>query len=294
MIDPTTPPGSPTSADSLSHQVQNLGARAIKCYTYNGNWRLDDEKVAYPVWEEAVRLGLTLINVHKGLPLSSFLVQSPEYVRTTDFPRAVQDWPNLKFCAYHSGFFFEGDHPQGMDAGFHPENEPPNPGRWGSMEFIAQIESIPKRLRRNVYAEIGSTFGFTLCQGPDQAAHLLGRLLKALGPKNILWGTDSIWWGSPQWLIDAFSTLQIPASMREQYGYPALTNKVKRRILGLNAADLYGVKKRDRRRLCTIPEDRLTQLQQAQGGFRAGRSLRTYGARTRREFFALFGHKLRA
>jgi hypothetical protein len=82
--------------------------------------------------------------------------------------------------------------------------------------------------------------------------------------------------------------------MREQYGYPRLTRKIKQRILGLNAAALYGVKKPDRRRLCTIPEDQLNQLQQAQGGFRAGRSLRAYGARTRREFFAMFGHTLRA
>jgi hypothetical protein len=294
MIDPKVAPGSPTAIDSLEHQVRDLGAAAIKCYTYNDNWRLDDREVAYPLWEEATRLGLTLVNVHKGLPLTAFGVQLPEFVRTTDFPQVVKDWPQLKFCAYHSGYFSKGDHPEGLDAGYHPANEPEIPGRWGNVEFIQQIESIPKRLRRNVYAEIGSTFAITFLQGPDQAAHLIGRLLQALGSRNILWGTDSIWWGSPQWLIDAFSSLQIPASMREQYGYPALTKKVKRQILGLNAARLYGITKRERSKLCTIPEDRLTQLQQAQGGFRAGRSLRAYGARTRREFFAMFGHKLRA
>jgi hypothetical protein len=47
------------------------------------------------------------------------------------------------------------------------------------------------------------------------------------------------------------------------------------------------VKKRDRRRLCTIPADRIEQVQAAVGGFRADRSLRTYGPRTRREFLAL-------
>src|SRR5437867_2219874 len=65
MIDPKTPAGSPTSTDSLEHQVRDLGAKAIKCYTYNGSWRLDDEDVAYPIWESAKRLGIGLINVHK-------------------------------------------------------------------------------------------------------------------------------------------------------------------------------------------------------------------------------------
>jgi hypothetical protein len=72
--------------------------------------------------------------------------------------------------------------------------------------------SIPKKERKRVYSEIGSSFAIVLAQGPDPAAHFMGQLLKALGPRNILWGTDSIWWGSPQWLIDAFKALTIPGA----------------------------------------------------------------------------------
>ena len=50
-----------------------------------------------------------------------------------------------------------------------------------------------------------------------------GKLLTALGPDRIMWGTDSIWYGSPQPLIDAFRAFQIPESFQEQFGYPALT-----------------------------------------------------------------------
>jgi hypothetical protein len=110
-------------------------------------------------------------------------------------------------------------------------------------------------------------------------------LLKTLRSRNVLWGTDSIWWGSPQWQIDAFKSLQIPASMQEQYGYPALTTAVKKRILGLNAARLYGLKPRAVR--CAIQADQLSEVQAEQGGVRVARSLRTYGPRTRREFLAL-------
>jgi hypothetical protein len=96
-----------------------------------------------------------------------------------------------------------------------------------------------------------------------------------------------MWWGSPQFAIDAFKNLQIPESMQEEFGYPALTEMRKRRILGLNAAKLYGVSRRDQGRLCSVPADRIGQTQTALGGFRADRSLRTYGPRTRREFLAL-------
>jgi hypothetical protein len=271
MIDPKRPPGTPTSLDTLEYQVRQLGAKAIKCYTYNGRWRLDDPVVSYPMLEEATRLGIGLVNVHKGL--AQLFMQDPEYVRTTDLPRVARDWPQLRFCAYHSGYFLPGEHPEGLQ---------------GISEFIQVLEGMPRRERRRVYAEIGSTFAATLLfEGPEGAAHLLGRLLKTLGSKRILWGTDAIWWGSPQFVIDAFKILQIPASMQEEFGYPALTEKRKRRILGLNAARLYGVTERARRRLCTIPPDRLARLQAAQGGFRAGRSLRAYGPRTRREFFAM-------
>src|SRR5262249_10561408 len=41
MIDPKRAPGNPTSLDTIEHQVKDLGAKALKCYTYNGNWRLD-------------------------------------------------------------------------------------------------------------------------------------------------------------------------------------------------------------------------------------------------------------
>src|SRR2546426_11079711 len=84
---------------------------------------------------------------------------------------------------------------------------------------------------------------------------------------------------------DVSKTLRIPAPMRERYGFPPLTRKAKRRILGLNAARLYGVDPRARR--CTIAADRIALERAARGEFRAGRSLRAYGARPRRELLAL-------
>ncbi len=288
VCDPRNPPGSATSIESLDAQVAR-GVRALKCYTYSGNWRLDDlrpdgsaepQPVAYRMLEKAQGLGLRLVNVHKGLP-AEFAPMSEEYVRTTDFPKVVHDWPRLSFCAYHSGYF--------TSASDHPE------GKQGLTEFLEVVESIPRKERRRVYAEIGSTFAIQvilMSSNPDAPAHFIGRLLKALGSRNILWGTDSIWWGSPQWLIDAFKVLTIPERLQEQEGYPPLTEKAKRRIFGQNAARLYGIKPKDER--CAIPADRLASWQAEQGGARAGRRLVSYGPQTRRDFFAMLRAERRA
>ena len=76
---------------------------------------------------------------------------------------------------------------------------------------------------------------------PEIAGHLLGQLMQGFGPDRILWGTDCIWWGSPQWIIEAFRRFQIPEQLQEQYGYPALTDEDREKIFGLNAARLYGI-----------------------------------------------------
>ncbi len=91
-----------------------------------------------------------------------------------------------------------------------------------------------------MYAELGTTW-FLVLRRPVEAAHVLGKLLAAVGPDRILWGTDSVWYGSPQPLIDAFRAFQIPERMQEEHGYPALTHDLKERILSRNARALYGI-----------------------------------------------------
>jgi predicted TIM-barrel fold metal-dependent hydrolase len=264
MCDPKAAPGSSTAIDSLEHQVVDLGARALKCYTGNGNWWLDDEAVAYPMLEEARRLGLRLVNVHKGFP-ALLGPDAGEYVKSRDLPKVVADFPDLRFVAYHSGYF---------------------PGQ-GIGEFLGVVRGIGAKRRKRVYAELGSCFATALLDldDPDGAAHLVGSLLRDVGSKRILWGTDSIWWGSPQWQIDALKALQIPEPLQEQFGYPPLTAKRRARILGKNAAKLYGVDPKASR--CAIASDALARIQAEQGGLRASRSHRVYGPRTREEYEAL-------
>jgi len=264
MIDPNHANASaPTALSSMEHQVVDNGAKAIKTYTGNDTWWLDDEKIAYPMYQEALRLGLDVINVHKGFP--GLLGAGAEYVTTRDLAKATRDWPQLDFVIYHSGYFQDGT---------------------GISGFLADIEAMGPR--SNLYGEIGSTFAtVSLFEGPTGPAHLIGSLLKALGSWRVVWGTDSIWWGSPQWQIDMLQALQIPESMQEQFGYPPLTDRMKERILGRNASRLYGIDIETKR--CELAVDAVAAAREAVAA-PARRGVRVEGGETSRSLAQLAAH----
>ena len=109
--------------------------------------------------------------------------------------------------------------------------------------------------------EIGSTFAQLVITEPQVCAHLFGQMLLAFGDDHILWGTDSIWYGTPQWQIEAFRRFQIPDALREKHGYPELTKEVKAKIFGLNAARVFSVDVNAKRH--ELPKDYLSRLKMA-------------------------------
>jgi uncharacterized protein len=79
-----------------------------------------------------------------------------------------------------------------------------------------------------------------------------------------MWGTDSVWYGSPQWQIEAMRRLEIPEDMQKKYGFQALGSEnsaTKQLIFGANAARLYRIKlKAADTRMPAYSEDRLASL----------------------------------
>ncbi len=91
----------------------------------------------------------------------------------------------------------------------------------------------------------------------------MGTLIKGLGEDKVIWGTDSVWWGSPQWQIEAMRRLEIPEDMQKKYGYKPLgaaDGPVKTRIFAGNASKLYKIDPAAAR------EDVGGQLRRDQGG----------------------------
>jgi len=140
-------------------------------------------------------------------------------------------FPDIQFVVYHSGYDID---PSGEE-GSHEQD----PTR-GVSRLVTSLGASGIGPGGNVWAELGSTW-FLMLRRPREAAHVIGKLLGAVGPERILWGTDSVWYGPPQSLIDAFRVFTIPEWMQERYGYPALSPEIKEGILGANAAQLYGI-----------------------------------------------------
>jgi len=206
-------------------------------------WRHDDEQVAYPTFELIEKMyarlkdtkpGFNNICVHKGLTNTN--QATPEMGHPSDLPKAARDWPGLNFITYHACIqpaFFLFDSLRDVQSGKTREGVPDI--RW-TTEYATLVAPF-----KNTYAEIGTTWASSIVTFPTVAAHLMGQLMKFMGPDRIVFGSDSVWYGSPQWQVDALWRFQIPEALREKYGYPELTQDAKRKILGLNSAKLYGI-----------------------------------------------------
>jgi hypothetical protein len=206
-------------------------------------WRHDDEAVAYPTFEliektwakvKDSKPGFRNICVHKGLAPGP---PDPERGHPRDMPKAARDWPNLNFITYHACIqpaFFMYDALEEVRSGKLREGVPDI--SW-TTEYAVLVAPY-----KNCYAEIGTTWASSIVTFPTVAAHIMGQLMKFMGPDRILFGSDSVWYGSPQWQIDALWRFQIPEALRKKYGYPEITETDKRKILGLTSAKLYGIR----------------------------------------------------
>jgi hypothetical protein len=119
---------------------------------------------------------------------------------------------------------------------------------------------------------------------PTAAAHALGKLIRHCGENNVLWGTDSIWYGSPQDQIQAFRTFQIAPALREKHGYAEITPALRTKIFGLNAAKVYNVSAAEVKKYTSrdpIAHEREAYAEHPQPHYL------TYGPRTRRQFLNL-------
>src|SRR5262249_25681385 len=99
--------------------------------------------------------------------------------------------------------------------------------------------------------------------------HLIGKNIKYYGVDRVLWGTDCLWWGSPQWVIDLMKRFQISDELCDKFGYKKLTKDDKAKIFGLNAARIYGIDVQAKR--TALPRDALRNLKRTsldRGGLR--------------------------
>lgn len=261
-------PNQPGDLEAMDELKAKWRISAWKTYTQFGpdgrGYFLSDD-IGTRFIEKARALGVKTIAVHKGLPFGR---RDIEHSRCPDIGVVAKRFPDVNFLVYHSGF-----DPEVTEGPYRAGND-------GVDSLFSSLQKNGVAPGSNVYAELGSTWRF-LMRDPQQAAHLIGKLVKHCGPDNVLWGTDSIWYGSPQDQIQAFRSFQIAPELREQHGYAEMTPALRAKIFGLNAAKVYGLSAAEVRKYTSrdaLARERIAYLEDPQPHFQ------TYGPKTRRQF----------
>jgi hypothetical protein len=260
--------------DAMAKLREEHKVAAWKVYTHAGGppWWLDDHDAATTqggtAFLENVRaVGPKIVAVHKGFGLVGGTAR--DYASPVDVGPAAKAHADIKFVVYHSGY--EPENKEG------PYTEATADVGVNRLIKTAVENGIGKNA--NVYAELGATWR-SVMSDPNQAAHVLGKLLKQFGPDRVVWGTDSIWFGTPQDQIQAFRAFEITPEFQQQYGYPALTPRVKEKILGTNSTRLYKVK--PKKGTCDFTREELEQVRQD-----LPTGARTFGPKTGQQVAAL-------
>jgi predicted TIM-barrel fold metal-dependent hydrolase len=193
----------------LEEDAKTYNLQGVKLYTAewrNGSrgWTLADEECK-PFFEKCKELGIKNIHVHKG-PTIWPLDKDAFDVKDVDI--AATSNTELNFIVEHVGL------PRIEDFCFMATQEP------------------------NVYAGLSVVIGGLMHARPRFFAKVMGELLFWVGEDKMLFGSDyGIW--EPKWQIEGLLDWDYPG---EEYSdYPRVNDATKRKILGLNAAKLYGI-----------------------------------------------------
>jgi predicted TIM-barrel fold metal-dependent hydrolase len=192
-------------ADHAKYGIQGVKLYTAEWYKGSRGWKLTDPE-AVPFLETCVELGIKNLHVHKGptiwpLDKDAFDVSDIDHVAT--------DFQDLNFIIEHVGL---------------PRIE--------DFCFMATQE-------RNVYAGLAVVIGGLMHARPKFFAKVMGELLFWVGEDKMLFGSDYAIW-EPKWQVEGFVDWEMPDD--DAYAdYPRLDANGKKKILGLNAAALYGV-----------------------------------------------------
>ncbi|HEU4387908.1 MAG TPA: amidohydrolase family protein [Blastocatellia bacterium] len=259
--------------EQMERELQKYKIDSWKWYCHTdpgfsgGGFQLDDDNAAF-FYEESRKRGLKLVSVHKGYSYQS--AKLGHLANPKDVEKAALQNPDFNFVVYHSAIQHGPN-----EANWKEANEyNPTTGDFAWHNILMGIKKRNPKMN-NVYCEIGSFFNILVVTDPAMAMHGMGKNIKHYGADHVVWGTDCLWWGSPQWAIDAFKRFQITDEFCEKFGYKKITNEDKAKIFGRNAAKLYKVDLKAKRN--ALPPDALDRLKTAYLDRGGQRSNAAYG-----------------
>jgi hypothetical protein len=195
--------------DALEAMASKYNIKGVKLYT--AEWRGDSrgykltDPWSYRYLEKAEELGIKNIHVHKG---PTIIPLDRDAFDVADVDHVATDFQGLNFIVEHCGL-----------------------PRLDDFCWIAVQET-------NVYGGLAVALPFIHARR-DYFTNVISELLFWLGEDKLLFGSDYAIW-TPRWLVEQFMAFELPDEVKQAKGVD-LTLEAKKKILGLNAARLYGV-----------------------------------------------------
>ena len=179
---------------------------------------------AWPRCTRSSSSGIPRISIHKGIS------GGDKWASPEDVGPAAKVFPEVKFAIYHSGW-----EPGVTEERVLPRHRRPGVEPAGGVAAQGGDRSRPERLRR-AGLHLVQPHALARRGRPPARQAAAGR---RRGPHPVGHGLHLVRVAAGQ--IDAFRTFDISPEFQERFGYPALTDKIKGKILARNAAEYYGL-----------------------------------------------------
>jgi predicted TIM-barrel fold metal-dependent hydrolase len=205
-------PHQPGALERVDELVEEHKVSGIKLYPHDmvagelRSFRMDDAELLFPIFDRVQKLGLRTVAVHKAIVMGPVPIE-PYF--PFEVGAAARAFPKLNFEIVHGGWAF-------------------------LEETVFLLQWHP-----NITVSTEGTTGL-LFKAPRKFAEIIGTLLAAGAAERILWAIGGLMLHSRPF-EEAFWRFEMPRDLVEDYGFPPLTDEVKRGILGLNAARLLGL-----------------------------------------------------
>ena len=186
------------------YQIQGVKLYTAEWRGESKGWKLDSPE-AKRYLQKCQDLGIKNIHVHKGPTIWPL---NKDAFDVADVDDAATSFPELNFIVEHCGL-----------------------PRLEDFCWIAVQE-------KNVYGGLAVVMPF-IHSRPRYFAEVLAELLFWVGEDKLLFASDYAIW-TPKWIIDKFMAFEMPEDLKKETGVD-LTPVAKRKILGENAARLYGL-----------------------------------------------------
>ncbi|HET6509063.1 MAG TPA: amidohydrolase family protein [Baekduia sp.] len=196
------------------------GALGLKMYPaswHDGkieSWKMNDPKIAYPVIEKALELGLRHVAVHKSIPIEP--IEFGDAFNPSDFEGAAVHFPEMNFEIVHGG--------------------------------VAFIEETALLLARfpNIYVNM-ENLNMVVARRPRVMAQIMLGLMHEGGQavmQKLFWGTGTTQY-HPRPCVEAMKAFTFPEDLLERYGLyiplEQITDEDKQGLFAGNFCRLHGL-----------------------------------------------------